>query len=186
MNSGVRAGALGRPTNRPNAAFTPRAGTHQDCAPCRAHECHCFGRVTLADWAAQTFEAWAILVPPSLTPCRAILSSLPHAEDPPEDGLLRASTFARRTQRRELLALLVDSAATTSVVLTNPAAALMKVSTGAGLPGHRVTVVVSGQTRRFVGGLLLDAATSGDGTLAGAVRETRRVLTAAGLPPSAQ
>lgn len=71
---------------------------------------------------------------------------------------------------------------TSSVVLTSPGAALMKFPSGAGLPGHRVTVTACGQRTRFVVGVLLDAAAVDYGHLEGAVREARRVLLQAGMP----
>lgn len=69
-----------------------------------------------------------------------------------------------------------------SVVLTSPAAALMKFPSGAGLPGHRATVAACGREARLVLGVLLDAAAVDYGHLEGAVREARRVLVGAGLP----
>lgn len=70
----------------------------------------------------------------------------------------------------------------TSVVLTSPAAALMKFPSGAGLPGHRATVAACGQQTRLVVGVLLDAAAVDYGHLEDAVREARRVLLKAGMP----
>lgn len=99
------------------------------------------------------------------------------------DDAARAAHAAKVQKHTEALAA-CDKRDAASVVLTNPGAALMKFPTGAGLPGHRATVVASGQARRFVVGLLIDAATNDYGKLESAVRETRRVLTEAGLPPS--
>ncbi|WP_227027878.1 IS1182 family transposase [Corallococcus soli] len=72
-----------------------------------------------------------------------------------------------------------------SVVLTSPAAALMKFPSGAGLPGHRATVAACGQQARLVVGVLLDAAAVDYGHLEDAVREARRVLLKAGMPQQA-
>jgi len=70
----------------------------------------------------------------------------------------------------------------TSVVLTNPEAALMKFPNGAGLPGHRVTATASGISERIVVGVLVDATPTDDGNLGGAVVAARNVLEAAGVP----
>jgi hypothetical protein len=70
----------------------------------------------------------------------------------------------------------------TSVVLTNPEAALMKFPSGAGLPGHRITATAAGARARIVVGVLVDAAPTDDGKLEAAVRDARQVLTQAGVP----
>lgn len=63
-------------------------------------------------------------------------------------------------KKHEDAVALCEQRGTTSVVLTNPAAALMKFPTGAGLPGHRVTVTAAGQKARFIVAVLVDAATN--------------------------
>lgn len=70
----------------------------------------------------------------------------------------------------------------TSIVVTNPEAALMKFPNGAGLPGHRVTATAAGVSERFVVGVLVDAAPTDDGKLESAVLEARVVLEQAGVP----
>jgi len=70
----------------------------------------------------------------------------------------------------------------TSVVLTNPEAALMKFPSGAGLPGHRITATASGISERIIVGVLVDADPTDDGKLEGAVRGAREVLERAGVP----
>ena len=69
----------------------------------------------------------------------------------------------------------------TSIVTTNPDAALMKFPDGAGVPGHRLTVAASSTKHRFVIGVLVDAATNDAGKLPAAIEETRRVLALAGV-----
>jgi transposase len=88
---------------------------------------------------------------------------------------------AKVKKHTEALAL-CEQRGTTSVVLTNPSAALMKFPTGAGLPGHRVTVTAAGQQGRFVVSVLVDAATNDYGKLGDAVRAAKDALVRAGLP----
>lgn len=73
----------------------------------------------------------------------------------------------------------------TSVVLTSPSAGLMKFPSGAGLPGHRVTVTACGLKQRLVVGVLIDAAPTDYGKLPDAVEEARRVLLQAGVAAEA-
>jgi transposase len=68
-----------------------------------------------------------------------------------------------------------------SIVTTNPLASLMKFPSGAGLPGHRLTVTAAGVKQRLVVGLLLDSSPTDDGLLQPAVEEARRVLATAGI-----
>jgi hypothetical protein len=70
----------------------------------------------------------------------------------------------------------------TSIVLTNPDAALMKFPSGAGLPGHRITATASGVSERIIIGVLVDAAATDDGKLESALRGARGVLEQAGVP----
>ena len=70
----------------------------------------------------------------------------------------------------------------TSVVLTNPDAALMKFPNGAGMPGHRITATASGVSERIIVGVLVDAAASDDGKLESAVSGARKILEDAGVP----
>lgn len=74
---------------------------------------------------------------------------------------------------------------TASVVLSSPSAGLMKFPSGAGLPGHRVTVTACGLKQRLVVGVLIDAAPTDYGKLPDAVLEARRVLLQAGMPAEA-
>lgn len=69
----------------------------------------------------------------------------------------------------------------TSIVVTNREAALMKFPSGAGLPGHRVTVTASSMKHRFVVGVLIDADASDAAKLPSAIEEARRVLAFAGV-----
>lgn len=93
----------------------------------------------------------------------------------------RAKHLAKVKKHEDALALCAERG-TTSVVLTNPAAALMKFPIGAGMPGHRVTVAAGGQKGRFVVAVLVDAATNDYGKLEGAVRAAKDALVRAGLP----
>jgi transposase len=70
----------------------------------------------------------------------------------------------------------------TSVVLTNPQAALMKFPNGAGLPGHRITATAAGASERIVVGVLVDADPTDDGKLGPALQRARQVLVDAGVP----
>lgn len=70
----------------------------------------------------------------------------------------------------------------TSIVVTNGSAALMKFPSGAGLPGHRVTVTAAGVSERFVVGVLVDADANDSGKLEAALCEARSVLARAGAP----
>jgi transposase len=93
----------------------------------------------------------------------------------------RAKHLGKVKKHQEALALCEERGAT-SAVLTSPAAALMKFPSGAGMPGHRVTVTAAGQKERFVVAVLVDAATNDYGKLGGAVRAARDALVRAGLP----
>jgi transposase len=103
-----------------------------------------------------------------------------------------ALSEAKRAKHEESLAKhqlalkLCDERKTSSVVLTAPSAALMKFPSGLALAGHRVTATVAGQSERLVLAVIIDAANCDYGHLEPAVRETVRVLNAAGLPPTAR
>jgi transposase len=68
-----------------------------------------------------------------------------------------------------------------SVVTTNPSAALMKFPDGAGLPGHRISAMAAGVQARFVVAVLVSADTNDYGLLEPIVRETTRVLARSGV-----
>jgi len=72
----------------------------------------------------------------------------------------------------------------TSIVVTNESAALMKFPSGAGLPGHRVTVTAAGISERLVIGVLVDADATDSGKLEAALLEARSVLERAGAATS--
>jgi transposase len=97
----------------------------------------------------------------------------------------RKEHAAKLKKHREALAL-CEERDVSNVVLTSPAAALMKFPSGAGLPGHRVTVTASGQSTRFVISVLVDAATNDYGKLEGAVNQARAALVRAGVPEDAK
>ena len=69
-----------------------------------------------------------------------------------------------------------------SIVLTNESAAMMKFPSGAGLPGHRITVTAAGVKERLIVSVLVDDATNDYGKLRGAVVDARAALQRAGLP----
>lgn len=69
----------------------------------------------------------------------------------------------------------------TSIVTTNPAAALMKFPSGASAPGHRATVIATGTSARFVIGVLVDADPTDHGKLGPAVLHARDTLDRLGL-----
>jgi transposase len=70
----------------------------------------------------------------------------------------------------------------TSIVRTNPSAAVMMFPTGASAPGHRITVTASGAKTRIVVSVLVDADTTDYGKLRPALEQTRAVLRRAGIP----
>lgn len=69
----------------------------------------------------------------------------------------------------------------TSIVTTNPSAALMKFPDGAGLPGHRISAMAAGVKARLVVAVLVSADTNDYGLLEPIVRETTRVLARSGV-----
>jgi transposase len=69
-----------------------------------------------------------------------------------------------------------------TVVLTNPAAALMQFPGDVYLPGHRLTVTASGSQERIVVGVLINAAPSDIGLLEQALGQARHMLYTVGLP----
>jgi tellurite resistance protein len=85
------------------------------------------------------------------------------------------------TKHRAVIAA-CEARDSTSAVLTNPQAALMKFPNGAGLPGHRITATAAGVSERIVVGVLVDAAPADDGKLGPALQRARDVLVEAGVP----
>jgi transposase len=69
-----------------------------------------------------------------------------------------------------------------TVVLTNPAAALMQFPGDVYLPGHRLTVTASGTQERIVVGVLINAAPNDMGLLEQALGQARHMLHTVGLP----
>jgi hypothetical protein len=72
---------------------------------------------------------------------------------------------------------------TASVVVTNELASLMKFPSGAGLPGHRITVTGAGVKERFIVGFLVDGDPTDAGKLEAALTQARQVLSEAGGAP---
>jgi len=104
------------------------------------------------------------------------------AVDPAKLGEAQRAEHLAKVKKHEDALALCEQRGATSVVLTNPSAALMKFPTGAGLPGHRVTVTAAGQKSRLIVAVLVDAATNDYGKLGDAVRAARDALVKAGLP----
>jgi len=73
----------------------------------------------------------------------------------------------------------------TSIVTTNPSAALLKFPDGAGLPGHRVSTMAAGVKARFIVAVLVTAETNDFGTLESIVDETAKMLARIGVPDDA-
>ena len=90
---------------------------------------------------------------------------------------------AQRVEYHQQAVKVCEQRAAASVVLTNPSAALMQFPGNGVLPGHRVTVVASGVQPRLVVGVLVSASGNDKGHLEHALKEARRVLHAAGVPP---
>ena len=74
----------------------------------------------------------------------------------------------------------------TSVVTTNPSAALMKFPDGAGLPGHRISAMAAGVKTRFLVAVLVTADTNDYGLLESVVAEAEKTLARAGVPGDAK
>lgn len=74
-----------------------------------------------------------------------------------------------------------DAEEVTSVCVTNPECSLMKFPSGASAPGHRIVATVAGQRARLVVGLVINKAPTDYGQLRGAMADTRKRLTKAGL-----
>jgi transposase len=68
-----------------------------------------------------------------------------------------------------------------SIVTTNPNASLMKFPSGASAPAHRMTVVASGASARFVIGVFVDADPTDHGKLGPALIHARATLDRLGL-----
>jgi hypothetical protein len=100
---------------------------------------------------------------------------------------VRRLTTEQRARHREKVAkhkkalALCKARKVPSLALSNPLAALMKFSSGALLPAHRLTLTMCGQWQRLVVGAQLDAATNDRGQLESAVQVARNVLTEAGV-----
>jgi transposase len=69
----------------------------------------------------------------------------------------------------------------TSIVRTNPSAALMKFPDGAGLPGHRVTAMAAGVKARFIVAVLVTCDVNDYGMLRPIVDETKKMLPRIGV-----
>jgi hypothetical protein len=87
------------------------------------------------------------------------------------DESARAEHEAKTHKHRSTLAE-CEKRGRTNVVLTNPSASLMKFPSGAGLPGHRVSVTAAGVRARIVVAVLIDADTNDYGKLDDMLRRT--------------
>ena len=74
----------------------------------------------------------------------------------------------------------------TSIVTTNPSAALMKFPDGAGLPGHRISAMAAGVSARFLVAVLVTADTNDYGLLESVVAEAEKTLARVGVPSDAK
>ncbi len=92
----------------------------------------------------------------------------------------RAKHAAKVVKHQDALAM-CKTLGRSNVVLTNPAAGLLKFPTGASAPGHRVTAVASGVKSRFVIGVLVDADGHDYGKLDPAMTKAKAVLDQLGL-----
>ena len=81
------------------------------------------------------------------------------AEDLREATEQHKQLIEDKRRKHQLALKLCEEQNRSNVVLTNPAAGLMKFPHGASLPGHRLSVMVSGVSSRFVIGVLVDAST---------------------------
>lgn len=70
----------------------------------------------------------------------------------------------------------------TSIVTTNPSAALMKFPDGAGVPGHRISTMAAGMRTRLIVAVLVTADTHDYGMLEPIVDETQKMLARIGVP----
>ena len=100
------------------------------------------------------------------------------------DEAARAEREAKLLKHRSALAECAQRGRT-NLVLTSPSAALMKFPSGAGLPGHRVSITAAGVRQRFVVAVLVDAATNDYGKLGEMLDRTRASLTKSGIAPTA-
>lgn len=73
----------------------------------------------------------------------------------------------------------------TSIVTTNPSAALLKFPEGAGAPGHRVSAMAAGVQARFLISILVTADTHDYGLLEPLVIATQDTLARSGVPAEA-
>jgi transposase len=105
------------------------------------------------------------------------VSSLPEDERAKHEAKVKKHEEALRECERR---------GSASVVVTNELASLMKFPSGAGLPGHRVTVTAAGVKERLVVGFLVDGDPTDAGKLEAALTQARRVLCAAGVAPDAK
>ncbi len=74
----------------------------------------------------------------------------------------------------------------TSIVTTNPSAALMKFPDGAGLPGHRVSAMAAGVQARFIVAVLVTADPTDYGMLEPVVNAARKMFSRIGVPAEAK
>src|SRR5262249_46464154 len=99
------------------------------------------------------------------------------------DDAKRAQHLAKQNKHRAAVEE-CERRGRTSIVTTNPFAALMKFPDGAGLPGHRVTAMAAGGKARFIVPLLVTADTNDYGLLHDAVDATLKMLSRIGVPQS--
>ena len=88
----------------------------------------------------------------------------------------RKQLVENKRRKHQLALKLCEEQDRSNVVLTNPTAGLMKFPHGASLPGHRLSVMVSGVTSRFVIGVLIDASTHDYGKVEELTEKTIELL----------
>lgn len=98
------------------------------------------------------------------------------AEDLSKASDERKRSVANKKHKHQLALRLCEEQGRSNVVLTNPLAGLMKFPHGASLPGHRLTVMVSGVSTRFIIGFLVDASTHDYGKVELLTKQTIEML----------
>lgn len=97
----------------------------------------------------------------------------------------RATHQAKVDKHRKAVAE-CEARGRTSIVTTNPSAALMKFPDGAGLPGHRISAMAAGVKERLIVAVLVTADTNDYGMLEPLVDVTRKTLAGVGIADDAK
>lgn len=97
-------------------------------------------------------------------------------EDLSQASTERKELIATKREKHQLALELCKREGRSNIVLTNPTAGLMKFPHGASFPGHRLSVMVSGMSSRFVVGVLIDASTHDYGKVEELTAKTLELL----------